>query len=272
MNRQFAISSGQARLRGEETGGGTAVVFLHAGVADRRMWDAQLAALGTMHRAVAFDMRGFGRTTSPDEPFSRIDDLLSVIDGLDIAQAALVGCSQGGLVALDFALAHPDRVIALALVAPAVSGAPPLETFPPILEARLEALDEAEEAGDLEAVNDMEAAFWLDGPFAPQGRVGGAARDLFLDMNGIALAHVPLTQEQKMAEAYGRLETLDLPVLVVWGDLDFPHIVARCQELVARIPGAQGVVIPGTAHLPNMEQPGLVNSLLGDFLARQAQH
>lgn len=267
MSREFTINSGGAQLHGQETGQGTAIVFLHAGVADRRMWSAQMAALGDTHRAVAFDMRGFGQTTTADESFSRVEDLRAVLDRLGIEQAALVGCSQGGLVALDFALAYPQRVTALMLIAPAVSGAPPPEGFPPELEGRLEALDAADEAGDLQTVNELEACLWLDGPLEHASRVGGAARELFLDMNGIALAHPPLTQERKTeSPAYGRLPELDLPLLVLWGDLDFPHIRARCEEIVARVRGAQGAVIPGTAHLPNMEEPAIVNHLLRSFL------
>src|SRR3546814_9234692 len=81
----------------------TPVIFLHAGVADGRMWQAQLDEFAPRHRVVAYDRRGFGKTRGQAETFSHIDDLLAVLDGLDIDQAALVGCSQGGRIAIDFA-------------------------------------------------------------------------------------------------------------------------------------------------------------------------
>ena len=75
-----------------------------------------------------------------------------------------------------------------------------------------------------------------------------------------------LTQELEPASAYERLADLSLPVLVIWGELDFPHIKEQCRYLVDTISAAKGEEIPGTAHLPNLEQPDRVNKLLREFL------
>src|SRR3546814_9768219 len=81
--------------------------FLHAGVADRRMWQAQLAAFAPRHRVLAYDRRGFGETRGDPETFSHIADLLALLDQRDIDAAVLVGCSQGGRIAIDFASPTP---------------------------------------------------------------------------------------------------------------------------------------------------------------------
>lgn len=263
----FTIPVNGAQIAGTLAGNGSAVVFLHAGVADKRMWADQQEALSDTFHTTAYDRRGFGETTTADVPFVNVEDLRAVLDELEIETAVLVGCSQGGLVAINFALAYPQRVAALVLIASAISGAPAPDSLPPEIEARMDALDAAEEAGDLTRVNELEAVLWLDGPASPEGRVGGAVRDLFLDMNGIALAHSELTQEINAPAAYDRLAELEMPVLVLWGDLDFAHIRQRGQVLVETIPEARGVEIPGTAHLPNLEQPQRVNALLREFLA-----
>jgi pimeloyl-ACP methyl ester carboxylesterase len=139
--RDFTLASGRARLAGVEAGsedsGGPPAVFLHAGVADRRMWQDQIAAFAPGRRVVAYDRRGFGETRGQPETFSHLDDLLAVLDQLGIASAVLVGCSQGGRIAIDFALTHPDRVAGLFLAAPAVTGAPSPPAFPPAVEALL---------------------------------------------------------------------------------------------------------------------------------------
>ncbi len=267
----FRVASGKATLEGVEADGaaGPTVVFLHAGVADKRMWEAQLAALAGSHRAVAYDRRGFGGTRYSAEIFSQVDDLLAVLDDRAIARAALVGCSQGARIAIDFALTHPDRVAALFLVAPAVTGAPSPEDFPPPVEALLELMEEAEEDEDLERLNLLEAWMWLDGPGSEEGRVGGAVRDLFLTMNATALYAEDPGRETNPAAfpvAYSRLADLQMPAQVVWGDSDFPHIQQRCVHLVQAMPQATGNVIPGTAHLPNLEQPEVFNDRLRDFL------
>jgi pimeloyl-ACP methyl ester carboxylesterase len=60
---------------------------------------------------------------------------------------------------------------------------------------------------------------------------------------------------------------LGRPTLVLWGDLDLPHLQARCETLVDRIPGAQRMRLEGTAHLPSLEAPERFNPVLADFLA-----
>ena len=257
---------GSAQLIGERTGAGELLLFLHAGVGDRRMWRPQMIALSRNYQTVAYDRRGFGETTTADEVFSHVEDLRAVLDQVGNTLVTLVGCSQGGRIAVDFALAYPQRVSRLVLIAPAISGAPAPDTFPEDILERLKKLDEADEADDLEQVNAIEAALWLDGPTSQEGRVGGKLRELFLDMNGIALRMPELTKETEPAAAYDRLPQLGLPVLVIWGELDFPHVQERCRQLVDMIPAAQGQEITDTAHLPNLEQPDLINTLLWKFL------
>jgi pimeloyl-ACP methyl ester carboxylesterase len=266
MTEIFILEIDQAKLVGEQEGRGRPLVFLHAGVADRRMWRPQMAELSDSFLTVAYDRRGFGETKTADVPFSHVEDLQTVLNHLDLDKISLVGCSQGGRVAIDFTLAFPERVDRLVLIAPAISGAPAPQSFPPwALDLDAE-LDAAEEAGDFDRVNAIEAIFWLDGPTSQEGRVGGAVRDLFLDMNGIALALPDLEMEIEPPSAYERISELNLPMLVLWGDLDFPHIQERCRYLVDQVANAHGKVIPGTAHLPNLERPQHISNLIRKHL------
>lgn len=242
------------------------LVFLHAGVADGRMWQPQWDAFQSAHPMLRYDRRGFGQSrTTAAVPYSRTRDLWAVLDAVAWDRVVLVGCSQGGRVAVDAALAQPGRVAALVLVAPAIGGAPE-----PALSAEAQALDEAidaaDEAGQVDLANELEAQLWLDGPSSPAGRVGGAVRDLFLSMNGIALRADDPGPVQDEPPAWERLEQLNVPTLVLWGDLDLPHLQGRCQQLLQRIPGAEGGVLPGTAHLPGLEAPGPFNDALARFL------
>lgn len=264
------VRSGRAALATDCVGDGRPVVFLHAGVADRRMWRHQVAASSGSHRAIAYDRRGFGSTAPVDEGFSQVGDLLAVLEqlaGAEAPPAALVGCSQGGRIAIDAALSRPDRVRALVLVAPAVSGAPPAPAFSATIQAILDELAAAEAAADLDRVNALEARIWLDGPLSPESRVAGAPRELFLEMNGIALRAPQLGVEEEPAPAYDRLHEIRVPTLVIVGDLDFPHIQERCRHIAATIPGARLHVLAQTAHLPSLEQPESVSALIAGFVA-----
>ncbi len=265
------VASGLAQLASEGAGAGMPVVFLHAGVADRRMWRDQLTALARAtdrYRAIAYDRRGFGETLHADERYSHVRDLLAVLDAWSTREAAvLVGCSQGGRIALDAALAHPARIRALVLVAPAISGAPDVASFPPAIQDWIDRVEQAEANADVDRINALEAHAWLDGPLAPEGRVGGAVRELFLAMNELALRAEQRGVAIEPPPAYPRLQEIAVPALVVWGDLDFPHIAERCEYLAARMPAARAHVLRNAAHLPNLEHPAEFNRALDDFLA-----
>jgi len=262
----FTLSSGRAGLWVETQGEGDPVVMLHAGVADRRMWHEQMTALAPNFQAVAYDRRGFGRTAHADEDYSNVADLRAVLDVVaPLRPAILVGCSQGGRISIDAALALPGRVRALVLVAPGITGAPHVTTFPPAIQALIDQLDQADAACDNDRINALEAHAWLDGPAEQRGRVGGAARELFLDMNGISLRAEKRGKEIEPPAAFQRLGEISVPVLVVWGDLDFPHLIENCRHLTATIKNAQAFVLAGTAHLPNLEQPMQFNRKLVEF-------
>ena len=164
--------SGAAQLAYDVTGGpgGPPVLLLHAGVTDRRSFAALRAALDVT--TIAFDRRGFGETTYEPEPYSHVDDALAVLAAAGVDEpVVLVGASMGGRVALDMALAHPERVSALVLIGSAVRGEPQTGYPEPTAdEQRLEdAVDAAGEADDLDAVNRIEAHYWLDGPERARG-------------------------------------------------------------------------------------------------------
>ena len=266
------IPVGRARLAVARRGaaGPPHVVFLHTGISDLRSWDEVSDLLSPDMDVVAYDRRGFGVTAYRPERHDQVVDLLAVLDGLGLDEVVLVGNSRGGQIALDFTLTHPTRVSALVLVAPAVSGAPASEEIEPVEAAIWETLEAAEAAGALDALNLGEIRLWVDGPCAPEGRVGGAVRHLALDMNRIALHAADPGYESEALDAWSRLSEVHCPVLVVAGDLDLAHIRARAEEVASRIAGARLQVMEGAAHLPGLEQPAAFAALLRDFLGRPA--
>jgi pimeloyl-ACP methyl ester carboxylesterase len=270
MRSIHRIASGRARLAAEVVGSGDPVVFLHAGVCDSRMWRAQLDSVGANNKAIAYDRRGFGETRAEKEDFSAVADLMAVIDALaNGSPTILVGCSQGGRIALDAALLHPSYVRALVLIAPTVSGAPEA-IYPPEIKGLMAQLKEAEEVGDLDQVNAIKARLWLDGPLEPEGRVMGQARRLFLDMNAIALQSQPTGSNLDVAPAFYRLSEISAPSLVIWGDLDFPHIQERSRHVATMMLNGSCHELTGAAHLPSLDRPADITGLLAEFINRCA--
>jgi pimeloyl-ACP methyl ester carboxylesterase len=261
----FSVTVGRAALAGWQVGEGLPVVFLHAGVCDKRMWQSQMAVVAEEGwQAIAYDRRGYGETESPDETFNLVDDLEAVLASLDIHAAVFVGCSMGGGLALDFALRHPGRVIGLVLIGTSVTGAPWSATQ---VEQMIEAAEEdAWERGDRDMLNRVQAHEWLDGPRAKSGRVGGAVRELFFDMNAIALGKPDLTQEERPPAAWPRGGEVRAPTLLLVGDEDFTALIDRHEHLSEEMPNAFAAVLEGVAHIPSIERPELVNSMLLEFL------
>ncbi|QQR40157.1 alpha/beta fold hydrolase [Devosia rhizoryzae] len=265
QREDFAFEIGGATLAGLEQGDGLPVVFLHAGVCDKRMWLEQMRAVSDAGwHAIAYDRRGYGETESPDDAFSHLEDLEALLNAFDIHAAVFVGCSMGGGLAVDFALAHPGRVIGLVLIGTSITGAPWSAT------AEEQAIEMAEEdafeRGDRDMLNRVQAHEWLDGPRAKSGRVGGAARELFLDMNGLALAKPILTQEEERPDAWSRMEGVNTPALLLVGDEDFSAIIDRHETLSETMPNAFAAVLEGTAHIPSIERPELVSAMIVEFL------
>ncbi|HEX7925505.1 MAG TPA: alpha/beta fold hydrolase [Bradyrhizobium sp.] len=232
------------------------------------MWRTQLNGIGSIHKAIAYDRRGFGETRVEPEDFSALADLVAVLEATtDGNPAVLVGCSLGGRIALDAAIRHPSRVRALVLIAPNVVGAADPIYSPEIAKLMMQS-KEAEASGKLDRLNAMKARLWLDGPLAPEGRVAGPARDLLLDMNGIALRSPPFGTDVDVQPFFHRLSEIAVPTLVVWGNLDFPYVQERCRHVAAVVPGAEGHEISGVAHLPNLEQPAEITALIAKVIAR----
>ncbi|HEY8319668.1 MAG TPA: alpha/beta hydrolase [Amnibacterium sp.] len=264
-------------LAGERRGrpGAPAVVLLHANVADRRAWHGVLDLLeGDDLDLIAYDRRGFGETPPGDEPFTHLEDLVAVLDAAGLDRAVIVGNSYGGALALDLALTAPERVAGVLHVAGGASGmtdeGEPIDwELDPATEAVYGPLQRAEAEGDVEAQVRLLQHLWLDGPAQPEGRVGGAARELVADMNRQILAWAaPDGAGDAGLDVWHAFDRIRVPVTVVWGEYDVPADLPWFEPIVERIPGARRVVLPGVAHLPGVERPDLIAPLVREQMAR----
>lgn len=267
------MSRPQPRLAVQTTGQGSPdVLLLHSGVGDLRDWHAVVDRLTASTRCIAYDARGHGSTQYQHEDgWSPSADAVAVLDSCRAESALVIGASQGGETAMDLALAHPERVRALALIAPAISGEPDLEP-----EASMQLLDReldrAEAVDDLDEVNRLEAQIWLDGPAQPEGRVAGEARELLLAMNGLALAAAE-PGEPMPTDAWHRLGELAMPVLVIVGSHDLRRMHRNAQRIAAAARSARLLELPGVAHLPHLEaDPGLLAEIEEFVTAHAVDH
>jgi 3-oxoadipate enol-lactonase len=245
----------------------SAVLFLHAGIADSRMWDAEFAALQATHRVVRIDLRGYGRSSVPNGPFSYHGDVVAALDSLGIERATLVGCSFGGSVALDVAVSYPERVAGLVLVAPSIGTggeSPEIRAFGEREEAAIE-------RGDLDGATEENLRFWVDGPHRGPDQVDPKLR-AFVGAMQRAAFDIPMPDGAKAAKpeppVRDRLGDIKTRTLVLIGSLDVAHVQGVARRVAAEVPGARLQVMEGTGHLPSLEKPGPWLETLRGFLVR----
>ena len=226
----------------ETAGRGEAVVFLHGAFMDRSSWDQQFAAFAGQFRVVRYDIRPFGESSRPDQPYSVPDDLLRLLEHLGIARAHLVGHSFGGAVAVDFALLHPSRVASLILASASPNG-----FMPPDDERK-------RTAGIFAAVKDGDDAIiraWLQHPMwgASQRRpavIKAVEASTRRSLGAFRMTFAPYVSLSP--PALGRLGEIRVPTLVVVGDQDTPGNRQASDVLAKQIPGAALRVIAGADH------------------------
>lgn len=260
-----------ANIYTESAGSGDTVVLVHAGFLDSGMWDAQFEALSKTHHVVRYDQRGFGKSDPAAGPVSRHQELADVLDTLGISRATIIGCSQGGTAALDFALAHPEKVISLILVSATPSGFE-MRGEPP---ADMLAMFGAAQQGDLARVSELQIKLWIDGGFRQADQVDSKVRTYAARMNKVAVERGTFFTADAQPlnpldpPAVQRLGEVNTPVLVIDGGLDHPELLRAADVLVSNIRGARKLVIENAAHTPNMERPEVFDRAVLDFLQAQ---
>ncbi len=253
-------------LHAEIAGDGTPVALLHAGICDSRMWDPQWERFGERHRSIRCDLRGFGRSPLTPGPYSHAADVIALLEELEPGPVALVGASLGGGTALQVAVARPELVSALVLVGAGVRGHAWSEQV-------TRAWDEEEEAferGDLEAAVDVSLRLWVAGPRRTPEEVDPAVRARVAEMirRSLELARDdPGAEEEALVPDIGeRLGEIEVPALVVVGELDVSDVLEIADRLERELPDVRRAEIAGAAHLPSLERPDEFNPLVVEFL------
>jgi pimeloyl-ACP methyl ester carboxylesterase len=228
-----------------------AIVLVHAGIADNRMWDPIEPLLAEGFEVRRHELRGFGDTALPAGHFSHEEDLEATL----ARPVALVGSSFGGFVALSVAARRPDLVAALVLMDA------PLHDHEWSAEMQQYFAEEEErlEAGDLDGAVELNVRFWA-------GHADPAVRELVATMvrRGIELQADAAPQDDEPDPV--QLGELRVPLLVLVGAHDKPDFRAIAQRLEAEVPGARLAVIDDAGHLPALERPSETAAAVLEFL------
>jgi pimeloyl-ACP methyl ester carboxylesterase len=254
------LTAGDAKVRAVVAGKGEPTLVLIHGFGDHLMtWRAVFDRLANHHKVVAFDLPGFGVSEKPagqytlDAMTDRVRGLLSGLPG----RLILVGHSMGGEIALNTALADPDRIEALVLIAPAGFdvGLAGMADSMTQRRARLIAIWESARSSilplhDLEWLGEPKSRRDYDPSFDPAYRASTSAILEEFNFEGI----------RRRAKGYGR------PVLLIWGSAD-PVIPVRVADSVrAALPCSRLEVLERAFHRPQVERPDTVAALIEGFV------
>jgi 3-oxoadipate enol-lactonase len=242
---QTMVPAGADALWAEDSkGAGPALVLLHSGISDARLWDPVWPDLTAGFRVIRYDSRGFGRSPAATEPFTELGDLRAVLDHFGVDRPHLAGCSQGGGTAAELALADPGRVRSLVLLCPGFTG----YRWPP--EPEFEASEAAlRAAGDADGLLRLWLGRWAAagaGPFVADLMRAGLAAE---SSEALCRTDEPV---------FGRLGDLAVPALIMVGDRDTPALIASNVQAAERIPRATLIRMPGVDHYPPVRDPAAV--------------
>jgi 3-oxoadipate enol-lactonase len=246
-------------------GKGPAVVLVHAGIADSRMWEPQLRPFAKTHTTIRVDLPGFGKSPIETNPVSYRGSVSAALDAFELERAAIVGTSLGGTTALELALDTPERVTALVLVGAGIDDHDWADELNDFDKAETEAI----ERGDLETAVKVNLDLWVAGPRRSLDEVDPQVRQLAREMQMHAFRQKwpdDLRALKLDPPASQRLRDVAVPTLVVTGDEDVVDIIRIGDRLAREIPDAERATIGGAAHLPNLERPAEFNRLVLGFL------
>jgi pimeloyl-ACP methyl ester carboxylesterase len=263
------MRKGSAKVNGtslyyEISGAGFPLVLLSGGgTLDRRAWDDQVEVFAKFYRVLRYDIRGIGRSARPSAPFSHSQDLYALLTHLGIKKAHILGLSFSGAIAIDFALEHPDMVDHLILAAAGTSS-------------------DAKSSGNLESLQALSGMAKKEGLertiqvilalafFISQQNQAAREkiRRIYIENRDLFETGFPLVVlwQPTAPPASERLAEIGARVLILEAENDHPAYKVITEKLKSGLKGAKKAVIPGAAHVINLDQPEAFNKAVLDFL------
>jgi pimeloyl-ACP methyl ester carboxylesterase len=240
-------------------GSGPVVILITGSNLDRRMWDREAQWLSRTHTVVRYDLRAHGESDTAIGVFSHLGDLVGVRDALQIPKATLIGLSAGSTIALDAALAFPNRVERLVLAGPAIGGFVPKQR-PPFVDEMMAAL----QARDYNKVSEVLLATPV---FAAPPESQALVRRMVMENDRLWTVD-PALMKGSLVSAINRLKSVKVPTLILIGEKD--ELQREQAELLAKqVPRAKLVRVRGGGHLLNLTSPKEFQDAVTAFLSKK---
>lgn len=265
--------SGTIKLHGgdvyyESHGKGEPILLLHAGFQNTDMWRHQVPELSKHYQVITIDLPGHGKTQSDTLRMSPPHFISEILDSLGLKKTSIAGVSLGASCVMDFIIAHPERVNKVMLVSTGIVGwehhFDSDTTVGKFIASFFAHLDKKDTAAAAEGFT----RFWFDGPFRSPQEVNDTVRKYIYESTLYNLRRHTFNEWPRFEDtaAIDRLPSIKLPLLVIDGDKDVPHISKTCGYIQKTVPGARRITIKNAGHMLNMESPAEFNKAVLDFL------
>ena len=245
-----------------DKGTGLPLVFLHAFPLNRSMWTAQEEALSSQFRTITVDLRGHGESDAPLRHHTldqAAEDVRALFDHLAIQQAALVGLSMGGYILFAFYRKYADRVKGLVL-ADTRAQADTAEGR----EGRFQMAQIAHQKGSAAIADIMIPKLLSPATIQTRQDIVLKVRTM-IEGNQISGIVGDLMAMAERSDSLSLLSQITCPTQIIVGELDQATPPSDAKLMAEQIPGARLAVIPGAAHLSNLEQPDTFSQIVRSF-------
>jgi pimeloyl-ACP methyl ester carboxylesterase len=256
------MQAGGVELHYEAVGTGDAVLLLHGGGLDGRMWDPQMESLGRRHRIVRCDLPGHGKSPVPPNSFCHGEVLHDLLNDLGVERAHVVGLSGGAIAGLHLAIEHPEMVRTLVLVAPGLEGWDWSQEF---IDRMVTMITAAHEQGP-----EVAAEMWLTDPCMVPAMERPELRDRLRQLHfdnahtwSATIKALPLHPA-----ANDLLPQVEIPTLIIVGDRDVEDVRAISERLSEGLPDSRMILLPGVGHMLNLEAPQEFDAAVLAFLSQ----
>lgn len=268
--RGFAEVNG-TKLWYEVTGSGEPIVFIHGNFGDHRHWDFQIEPLSEEFKIIRYDVRGYGKSAVPDTAISYrdCDDVRALMDYLEIEKAHICGLSMGSGIAIDFALAYPERCLSLIPIGSWPNGWGGGEYSTVATDSMFTIFAKVYDLISTEGSKAATDYWWAGNHEIKTTVVKQSTLDSLLKMGyeyswwGFLNSS---NREWYTPHAVEVLNTINIPTLIVTAD----HDIKACKEAAAlmhsQIQNSQLVSIQNAGHCMNMDNPEEFNRVVSNFI------
>lgn len=244
-------------------GSGYPLIFIHGRTLDHLMWQPQINHFSYKYRCISYDLNGFGQSEIPSNNYNRSQTLSELINHLHLKKFSVIALSLGVDILIDYLLTYKANIQSMVLISGGVSGWNYSQKF---MNDWNQITTQANQ-GNLNKAKDL----WLNcQAFNPlktnHPHNYQLLRKIINNYSGWDLLDNAPNHQRIIENAINHLTQINVPSLILTGNLDYPDFINNAKLLSEKLPNSQLIQFPQGGHMLNLEYPEKINQLISSFL------